>query len=430
MPLPLAVRSLLPRWVRAVARRVPRVPTRSLVATEGHATREVVTGYAGHVLEAIHARADAVQVTVAGHAAATQAVTREAVAREAAAQADRAVAELRTDLARVRAELAAATERAAAHTRAVVESQVGRVEAEVLQLRDGLRELAVQLAASVSGVIEESARLADAERARAAGQAIADVIRHAAPDAYLGCEFNGVPVVLPRDTLRTMVHCIHPRAGAPFRLLVETAHEKWLEEKLRPGDLFLDVGAATGAMTVPISAGRPGVRTVAFEPRRSAARTLRETLAKNHLDRVEVHEVAVADRSGTAPFAELGFDETGERPWQPEMSALANPGIAASTVVDQYDVPVVTLDEFFAGRPDAVGVRAVKIDVEGFEVKVLAGAARLLARARPFLAIDIHPDPFGPGDTERAVVAALDPLGYTYERVGHVLLCRPSPGRH
>jgi hypothetical protein len=94
-----------------------------------------------------------------------------------------------------------------------------------------------------------------------------------------------------------------------------------------------------------------------------------------------------------------------------------------------YDVPVITLDQFFAGRSDGPAVRAVKIDVEGFEVNVLRGATTFLTATKPYLAIDIHKDPFGDGQatTEAGVRAVLTALGYTFGNLGHVLLCYP-PG--
>ena len=66
----------------------------------------------------------------------------------------------------------------------------------------------------------------------------------------------------------------------------------------------------------------------------------------------------------------------------------------------------------------------MKIDVEGFEEKVLTGALKSLERFKPFLSIDIHNHPGRPDMTDDACVAILGPLGYQFERMGHVLLAR------
>jgi FkbM family methyltransferase len=226
-----------------------------------------------------------------------------------------------------------------------------------------------------------------------------------------------------------MTHCVHARTDRPFLVLVETQHLDWMRSKLRSGDVFLDVGAATGAMALPIALGIPGVRVVAFEPSRTARKILLDTLAANDARSVEVIDHAVSDAAGTVQFTEMQYDESGRYPYMPETSSISTGQANPDLVAGLYDVPVTTLDQFFAGRSDGPTVRAVKIDVEGFEVNVLRGATTFLEAARPFLAIDIHRDPFGDGDatTESGVRTILGALGYTFGNLGHVLLCYP-PG--
>jgi FkbM family methyltransferase len=251
------------------------------------------------------------------------------------------------------------------------------------------------------------------------------MITRSSPGSYFECEFNGVVVMLPRDTLRTMTHCVHARADQPLLVAVETIHLDWLRSRLGPGDTFLDVGSATGAMTLPIAVGIPGVRVVAFEPSRTARRILLDTLAINRVTAVEVHDAAVSDAAGTVQFSEMRYDESGRYPYLPETSTISTDRVDPAHESTRYDVRVVSLDEFFAGRPDARTVRAVKIDVEGFETNVVRGGTRFLAESRPHMAIDIHTDPFGDGTTEDKVRGVLAQLGYTFQKSHHVLLCVP-----
>lgn len=258
------------------------------------------------------------------------------------------------------------------------------------------------------------------------GEAIANTVRHAGPDAFFRCELNGTDVLLPRDTIRTMTHCVAPNRAGPLVLRVEDGHCVKMGDRLRPGDTFVDVGAATGATTLPLARRHGGdVRVLAFEPARAANRLLRATLAANHYTNVEVVTAAVSDACGTATFAEYDHDETGATPFLPEASAILS-GMIDPARTRTYEVPVTTLDAVFAARPDAARARVVKIDVEGFEVAVLAGAADFLARVRPFVSIDIHKHPFQDGTTEPPVRDALARLGYRFEKAGHVLLCVPD----
>ena len=88
-----------------------------------------------------------------------------------------------------------------------------------------------------------------------------------------------------------------------------------------------------------------------------------------------------------------------------------------------YEVEVRTLDSLSQNlRLDEARTIVVKIDVEGFEDKVLKGALETLKRFKPFLSIDIHNHPGREDMTDGACMAILSPLGYWFERRGHVLL--------
>jgi len=267
-----------------------------------------------------------------------------------------------------------------------------------------------------------------AEKSAATNAATVQAVLCASSESWFECIFNGTRMWLPKHTLRLMVKGMYGRADGPFEIEAEQAHTNWLMSKCQSGRVFLDVGSATGTMTLPIALRIPGVRIIAFEPCRTANRVLRATLERNRATGVEVFDSAISDACGQASFNEMGFDPTGDCHFLPETSALACADATKALQVARYDVPVNTLDSFFATRDDARQVRAVKIDVEGFETKVLRGATRFLAEARPYLAIDIHTNPFGEGTTEGEVRTCLQPFNYRFEKMKHVLLCYPPDG--
>lgn len=134
---------------------------------------------------------------------------------------------------------------------------------------------------------------------------------------------------------------------------------------LRPGDLFGDIGANSGSYSV-LAAKIAGSRVVAVEPVPETVARLRLNIALNAIeDRVEIHATAVGDHEGTVRFTIDG--DTINR-------------IASHIDGDRktLDVPVMRLDRLFADRIPTV----LKIDVEGHEAMVLAGAANLLAQDR------------------------------------------------
>jgi FkbM family methyltransferase len=144
---------------------------------------------------------------------------------------------------------------------------------------------------------------------------------------------------------------------------------------LPPGGVFVDVGANIGAHSLfAASLVGPTGRIVALEPHPITRDILRENVEINGLvGRVEVVAAAAGAESGQG----IDFQYF---PRHPAMSGFA---IGTERLQDfpgggeTISVAVTTLDELRARN--GLRVDLLKIDVEGFELAVLRGAARLLA---------------------------------------------------
>lgn len=158
-----------------------------------------------------------------------------------------------------------------------------------------------------------------------------------------------------------------PDAWAPFLDLV------------RPSDLLVDVGAHVGLYAV--ASARRGARVLAFEPDPANARALRWHVRLNHVGgRVSLIEAAVGEADGATLLAGRGLPQSGAA------DLYFRPG------VDYRVVPVVSLDSLFL--PERIRVDLMKIDVEGYEGRVLAGGAALLADpdlAPRAILLELHP---------------------------------------
>jgi FkbM family methyltransferase len=126
---------------------------------------------------------------------------------------------------------------------------------------------------------------------------------------------------------------------------------------LKPGDLFVDVGANIGTYT--IWAGELGARVIAVEPAADTFALLRENVSLNGYP-VEMFQLAAGARSGTGTFTS-GRDS---------LNRLDPAG--------DVKVNVITVDDLLHGR----GATGVKIDVEGYELEVLRGCVEALAAQR------------------------------------------------
>jgi FkbM family methyltransferase len=168
---------------------------------------------------------------------------------------------------------------------------------------------------------------------------------------------------------------------------------------LRAGGDFVDVGAHIGMYTVAAALRRRG-RVLAFEPNPVALLQLENNIALNGCDHVVVSGRAVADSVGEAL---LHVPKTPD----PSFSSLEAGRFAEG---EHVPVELTTLDR----EVEALGLRPalVKIDVEGAELRVLAGMERTLD-ARPVLLIEVSAD--SASELERR----LEPLGYRGFRVAN-----------
>ena len=134
----------------------------------------------------------------------------------------------------------------------------------------------------------------------------------------------------------------------------------------------IDVGANYGSVLELFLRYAPGGAHVAYEPLPEAAAFLRARFPG-----VEVREVAAADAAGTASFCHVVNDE-GRSGLLRHHNYEKPPRIATITV------SVETLDSLpRTYRPDVI-----KIDVEGAELKVIAGSMRLLREHQPLIVFE------------------------------------------
>ncbi|WP_231711300.1 FkbM family methyltransferase [Xanthobacter dioxanivorans] len=163
------------------------------------------------------------------------------------------------------------------------------------------------------------------------------------------------------------------------------------------GDTVCDIGANRGLFTYWLL--KAGARVFAFEPNPRLASILRlrfpEELASGQL---RLFETALGSGSGEAV---LRIPQ--------DMSPLATiDGNLANDMHGPVDDVRVTL-----ARLDAcvdADVSFIKLDVEGYENKVLEGAAGVLRASRPTLLIEAE-ERHRPGAVA-AVMRILEPLGY------------------
>jgi FkbM family methyltransferase len=178
--------------------------------------------------------------------------------------------------------------------------------------------------------------------------------------------------------------------------------EAWLRTAVAPGgSYFVDVGANVGDWTAALlgQAG-PNASVVAYEPSRSAFARLSDRFARE--SRVIAVASAVGDGIETATF----FEECDAGKGSSFVPGFARiQGTNASVAMTTLDAEMARL-----GWPR---IDLLKIDAEGFDCRVIAGAERLLAaHAIGIVQFEYNRSWQLAGDTLRRAFMLLERFGY------------------
>ena len=161
---------------------------------------------------------------------------------------------------------------------------------------------------------------------------------------------------------------------------------------LRPGHVAVDVGAHIGAHTMPIAkAVRPGGAVLALEPQRIMFQTLCANVALNGLEKVDAQCAALGRKPGAIHAASIDYAFEGN---------FAGGALGTGKPGERVAVKIL----------DSIGLipcQFIKIDVEGMEGTVIAGAAQTIRRLRPLLYVE-NDRP----DKSAALIQQLIDLGY------------------
>jgi len=145
--------------------------------------------------------------------------------------------------------------------------------------------------------------------------------------------------------------------------------------RLAPRAVILDVGASVGAWTVPMGRRLSGAGHVyAFEPVPANRDRLERAVAANGLHNVTVSPLALGDGSRQVDM------------WLRSSQTGADSGTAAvvRTGTGHLTVSMCTLDDW-ALQTGLQRLDFIKLDVEGAEFLVLAGAEQVVSRFRPLI---------------------------------------------
>ena len=132
---------------------------------------------------------------------------------------------------------------------------------------------------------------------------------------------------------------------------------------LRPGDVFWDVGANYGFMSIYVDHMFAGtIKTVAFEPNPIVVKELQRNLSANNCKGVHIEQSCLSDRVGEATFY-LSETHSWNATLLENFASMHNENIVIKVQSSTIDAYIQT------ASPPSV----IKIDVEGAEHLVIQG---------------------------------------------------------
>lgn len=146
-----------------------------------------------------------------------------------------------------------------------------------------------------------------------------------------------------------------------------------LESLLSEGETFIDVGAHVGYVSLVARrlVGESG-RVVAIEPQPYNCERLLRNWDLNGFENLSLHVAAAGDRDGFVMLPQQSRTDKARL-------SLALPMHDALPL--EYEIPMMTLDRVFE-KNQLSEVAVLKIDVEGFEQKVLGGMSEHISAVR------------------------------------------------
>ena len=197
---------------------------------------------------------------------------------------------------------------------------------------------------------------------------------------------------------------------------INRRHDVWLDMKKivqREDAVILDIGACTGDTAGICRKTFPKAKIHSFEPDPRVLPQLRANLRGD--SRTEVHDFALSDKEGKATFFMTSAPATSSLLPTDEKLISYWKQAEVYDAKGEVEVKTTTVDAF-CERHGISTIDILKMDVQGGEFLVLAGAERLIAEKRIaciFFEVIVVPTYVGQRKLHE-YLKALDDLGYEF----------------
>lgn len=170
-------------------------------------------------------------------------------------------------------------------------------------------------------------------------------------------------------------------SGIARRYLLEGEHEGFgksvILEHIAQWKVFVDVGANIGDWTIFFAANNKNASVYSFEPHPELFNVLKKNVEINHLNNITLHNFALGSKDSET-YLNCDADNFGNN------SLLENVDVGLKS--KKVKILVKRLDDLINSNGLAT---LLKIDVQGFEAEVLAGAQNFLGKSQVSIILEI-----------------------------------------
>ena len=162
---------------------------------------------------------------------------------------------------------------------------------------------------------------------------------------------------------------------------VEKYHTMYFRNLLKPGWVFFDIGANIGYYTLQASmrVGKKG-KIYSFEPVSKTLKNLRSNIKLNKFENIDTFQYIISDIGKTTRIYIGDETNTGTSRCSPQY---------IKNTQNYESIKSITVDDFVElNRINKIEL--IKIDVEGYEMKVLLGMRKSIAKYHPTLLVEIN----------------------------------------
>jgi FkbM family methyltransferase len=187
-----------------------------------------------------------------------------------------------------------------------------------------------------------------------------------------------------------------------------------IQKKVNKGMYVLDIGANIGCHTLPLAkiVGEQG-KVFAFEPMSRAFSKLKQNVGLNSFKNIVLEKIAFSDVSQKKDSIHF-------------RSSWPLDSIEVDKQKEKEEVEFTTLDDYVK-KNNIQRIDFMKLDVDGYECKIVKGGMNALKKFRPMMIIELGISTLkGVGDEPDKLIDSLMSLGYSFFSEKEL---KPYPGK-